>query len=66
MDAGTEPSKVAIYDKFSEQHQHQSIKSTIFNAQAALLVQIRCRLNFSCNNVMILISQIYLNKHKKS
>ena len=33
--AGTAPPKVAIWDKSNEQHQHQSIKSTIFNAQLA-------------------------------
>ena len=29
-DAGTAPSKGAIWDKSNEQNQHQSIKSTIF------------------------------------
>jgi hypothetical protein len=33
----TTPSNDAIWDKFSEQHQHQRIKKrTIFNAQLAL------------------------------
>ena len=36
-DAGTAHYKGAIWDKFSEQHQHQSIKKrTIFDAQLAL------------------------------
>ena len=36
-DAETAPTKSAIWDEFREQHQHQSIKSTIFNAQLALI-----------------------------
>ena len=32
----TAPSKRALWDEFSEQYQHQSIKKNIFNAQLSL------------------------------
>ena len=42
----TAPANGTIWDKFSEHHQHQSIKKDIiFNTQLSLLVQIRCIFN---------------------
>ena len=38
--AETAPSKGAIWNEISEQHQHQSIIRTIFNAQIALFSRV--------------------------
>ena len=47
MYAVTAFSYVTIWDEFIEQHWHQSIKSTIFNAQLALIISCRFNEHFS-------------------
>ena len=43
IDAGSAPSKGAIWDKFSEQHQHQSITNvTYLMPSSTILVHLRC------------------------
>ena len=53
-------SKDDIWDEFSEQFQHKSIKSTIFTAQLAFFwVQIRCRFNAVYNLTLDIYNFMY-------
>ena len=44
-DAITAPSNGAIWNKFSEQHEHQSIKKHHIQSLISTFLQIRCRFN---------------------
>ena len=67
--AKTSPSKGAIWDEFSEQHQHQSIQKIPF-LMPNFLVQIRCRFHehFCRTNQLKqtkqLISPVLINEMK--